>query len=189
MPCRSFHPISPNLPSSTGIPSTWDIKTLTEFSFRITQLTFGNSKHCTITSNNSCKGDYNGFFGTVKNKTMRDKGQTNVYIKKLSAHLFIRIENYWCDQSKFCTHSNTNVNIVVSKIRFYMKVIILNPNRTFPLLPLPLPTPPFPPHRLDKGREIISFKFITLLNLLSDEIRHPRRVCFWNLFRGQSTGL
>ena len=47
---------------------------------------------------------------------MRDKGQTNDYFKKLSTHLFIRIENYGCDQSKFCTHSNTNVNIVVSEI-------------------------------------------------------------------------
>ena len=77
---------------------------------------------------------------------MRDKGQTNDYFKKLSTHLFIRIENYGCDQSKFCTHSNTNVNIVVSEIRFYMKVIILNPNRTSPLLPLPLPTSPPPSH-------------------------------------------
>ena len=58
---------------------------------------------------------------------MRDKGQTNVCIKKLCAHLFISIKNYWCDQSEFCTHGNTNVNIVMSKIRFDIKAVI-NPN-------------------------------------------------------------
>ena len=84
---------------------------------------------------------------------MRDKGQTNVYIKKLSAHLFIRIENYWCDQSKFCTHSNTNVNIVVSEIRFYMKVIILNPNRTSPFSLSPFPPPPSHPTVLIEGEK------------------------------------
>ena len=77
---------------------------------------------------------------------MRDKGQTNDYFKKLSTHLFIRIENYGCDQSKFCTHSNTNVNIMVSEIRFYIKVIILiqTEHPPFSLSPFPplLPTPP-----------------------------------------------
>ena len=86
---------------------------------------------------------------------MRDKGQTNDYVKKLSTHLFIRIENYGCDQSKFCTHSNTNVNIMVSEIRFYMKVIILNPNRTSPPSPsLPSrPPPPSHPTLLIKGEK------------------------------------
>ena len=83
---------------------------------------------------------------------MRDKGQTNDYVKKLSTHLFIRIENYGCDQSKFCTHSNTNVNIVVSEIRFYMNVFILNPNRTSPLLPS-RPPPPSHPTVLIKGEK------------------------------------
>ena len=204
--CRSFHPILPisylqplSLPLEISRPSLGLISASRNLLFRTMGIAW---PHHTTAAKDTMMGFY-----TV-NKAMREKGQTNVCIKKLCAHLFISIKNYWCDQSKFCTHGNTNVNIVMSEIRFDIKVVI-NPNWTIiipPSLPPPHhrldkwrktlppsfpapPPPPHPHHRLDKGKETISSRFLTLLNLLSNEICHPWRVRFWNLFRRQSTGL
>ena len=142
LPISYLQPLS--LPLEISRPSLGLISASRNLLFRTIGIAW---PHHTTAAKDTVMGFY-----TV-NKAMRDKGQTNVCIKKLCTHLFISIKNYWCDQSKFCTHGNTNVNIVMSEIRFDIKVVI-NPNWTI-IIPPSLP----PPHRLDKWRKTLPPSF------------------------------
>lgn len=89
-----------------------------------------------------------------------------------NAHLLVCIEDNWCNKSRICTYSDTNINIMMSGKQ----------NRTPKIIGHVLGM-----ETVGTKLTIITEKGYIFKNLLSYEICHPWGVCFWNFSTSQST--